>query len=276
MNGIIYLVYVREFLLQGLPIYKIGKTEDICSRIKQYPKGSILIYSCYSDNIKKSEDEIIKLFSTKFRQRKDIGTESFEGDLKQMIQFIHTIVNFEQSYQIQLIEKKNESNVIEKYDKDKIFKENVQRFSENDICDDSENFLLLKVIMNLWNTRFPDFVLTQNNFTKIFQNYLGEIKVDKNNRLGWPNKQFNNKKNYNNDYWKQYIDEYLIKDDECFLMFSDLKISFKSWLRENRKKDKPKISEIKNYFSKHLCPWAHTKFRNNDVEGYKGWKIINK
>lgn len=187
MNGIIYLVYVREFLLQSIPIYKIGKTEDICTRLKQYPKGSILIYSCYSDNIKKSEDEIIELFSIKFKQRRDIGTESFEGDIKQMISFIHTIVNFTQSYQIQPIEKKLDNNIIEKYDKNKIFNENVKRFSENDICDDPTNFLLLKVIMNLWNTRYPDFNLTQNNFTKVFQKYLGEIKLDVGNKLGWPN-----------------------------------------------------------------------------------------
>lgn len=53
-------------------------------------------------------------------------------------------------------------------DKDKIFKENVERFVGNNICDDPTNFLLLKVLMNLWNTRFPDFVLSANNLLGIF------------------------------------------------------------------------------------------------------------
>lgn len=222
MNGIIYLIYVREFLLQNIPIYKIGKTEDICARLKQYPKGSVLIYSCYSDNIKKSEDEIIELFSTKFKQRKDIGTESFEGDLKNMISFIHTIVNFDQSYQIQPIDKRNDRDTLEKYDKDKIFNENINKFVENDICDHPNNFLSYKSIMNLWNTRFPNFVLNHNNSSRVFQKHFGEIQM-LNDKLGWHNKNFkvkienSNNDEYKNSDWKEYIDKYLEKIDGKFL-----------------------------------------------------------
>lgn len=36
MNGIIYLMYIREFLIQDIPVYKVGRTEDIIDRYKQY------------------------------------------------------------------------------------------------------------------------------------------------------------------------------------------------------------------------------------------------
>lgn len=77
MNGFIYLMYVRKFLVQGLPIYKIGKTEDIIARYKQYPKGSVLIYSCYTDDISKTENEIKKQFSHNFVKHDNFVTESF-------------------------------------------------------------------------------------------------------------------------------------------------------------------------------------------------------
>lgn len=254
MNGIIYLIYVREFLLQNIPIYKIGKTEDICSRIKQYPKGSVLVYSCYSDNIKKSEDEIIELFSTKFKQRRDIGTESFEGELKEMISFIHTIVNFDQSYQVKPIGK-IDNNVIEKYNKDKIFNDNVAEFVENDICDDPANFLFLKAVMDLWNTRFPDFILTQNNFTRIFQKYLGEINIDKNNKLGWSNKKFREKlrqKNNNNecnenDLYKDFIERNIEKTNNKFDRISQPELGTVciKWFINNHKSIKYKKNSVK-------------------------------
>lgn len=127
--------------------------------------------------------------------------------------------------------------------------------------------------MNLWNTRFPDFVLTQNNFTKIFQNYLGEIKVDKNNRLGWPNKQFSDSKKCNdeNDYWKQYINDCLVFKKDEFLQWSDLKNSFKKWLSIYRKNDKPKINDMKEYFNKKIGPWVHTQKNNLPADGYRNW-----
>lgn len=252
MNGIIYLIYIREFLLQNIPIYKIGKTEDICARIKQYPKGSVLVYSCYSDDIKKSENEIIELFASKFKQRRDIGTESFEGDLKHMISFIHTIVNFDQSYKVKPIEK-IDNDVIEKYDKDKIFNENVKQFSENDICDDPTSFLFLKVVMNLWNTRFPDFILTQNNFTRVFQKYLGVINIDKNNKLGWSNKKFREKikQNYNNnkcnDLYKDFIEKNIEKTKNEFDRISQPelgKICIR-WFSDNHKSIKYKKNSVK-------------------------------
>lgn len=77
-----------------------------------------------------------------------------------------------------------------------------------------------------------------------------------------------------NDHWREYINEYLLKNENCFLLFSDLKTSFKTWLNNNRKGDNPKISEIKDYFSKHLCKWIHTTDANNKTkEGYPGWSL---
>ena len=46
----IYLLQVREFI--DTNIFKIGRTHDLNSRFKQYPKNSILLfYSSCSDSV---------------------------------------------------------------------------------------------------------------------------------------------------------------------------------------------------------------------------------
>lgn len=75
-------------------IYKIGMTrKSIESRVANYPKGSLLylVLGCiHQDTIKILETELIKQFSKKYKQRTDIGTEYFEGNI---IQMINDIVN---------------------------------------------------------------------------------------------------------------------------------------------------------------------------------------
>lgn len=45
------------------------------------PPNSILVYSCYSDDIIRDENKIKKVFAEKFLKRSDLGVEYFEGDL---------------------------------------------------------------------------------------------------------------------------------------------------------------------------------------------------
>jgi small-conductance mechanosensitive channel len=82
----VYLLKEREFVISGKPIYKIGKSkqENVC-RIRQYPKGSILLFQKICDNCDDSEKELKKLFNKKYIKHTEIGSEYFEGDVNQMI-----------------------------------------------------------------------------------------------------------------------------------------------------------------------------------------------
>lgn len=92
MSGYIYILIEREFVKTGETIYKIGKTkQDYMKRFKQYPKDSVLIKQIYCDDCDGMERELIKLFKIKYTQRRDIGIEYFEGDIKDMVQCIYNV-----------------------------------------------------------------------------------------------------------------------------------------------------------------------------------------
>ena len=101
----IYLVYEREFIKTAEPIYKLGKTKQInTKRFNQYPKSSILILQLYVSNCDKLENKLIKILKNNFTQRvrtnksfltqrKDIGTEYFEGDIDEIKKIVFNICN---------------------------------------------------------------------------------------------------------------------------------------------------------------------------------------
>jgi len=94
MVSYIYLLQEREFIKTNEPIYKIGKTKQINDkRFKQYPKGSILLLQKYCENCDEKEKELIKIFKNNFIQRKDIGTEYFEGKYEDMMLVIENLLN---------------------------------------------------------------------------------------------------------------------------------------------------------------------------------------
>jgi hypothetical protein len=77
----VYLLIEREFLQSNCPIYKIGRSsQENDKRIKQYPKGSRLICLINVEDSKFMEKEIFSLFKHKYVQRRDIGSEYFEGN----------------------------------------------------------------------------------------------------------------------------------------------------------------------------------------------------
>ena len=82
----IYLIKLREFVKSNENIYKIGRTSKInYTRFKQYPKDSILLFQMICNDCKKMEKQLIVLFKHKFIQKKEIGTEYFQGDYISMI-----------------------------------------------------------------------------------------------------------------------------------------------------------------------------------------------
>ncbi len=93
VKGYIYLIYLREFKNSNEPIYKIGKTtKSNLYRFKSYPKDSELLYYMCCEDCHNTENKLIKTFKNKFIQRDDIGTEYFEGDMKNMMREIFEVV----------------------------------------------------------------------------------------------------------------------------------------------------------------------------------------
>ena len=92
----IYLLKEREFVNTKENVYKVGKTKQVNhKRLNQYPKGSILLLQIVCGNCDTNEQTICKLFQKKYKQRKDIGSEYFEGNYHLMINDICTTVSNE-------------------------------------------------------------------------------------------------------------------------------------------------------------------------------------
>ena len=92
----IYLLQEREFLKTKENIFKVGMTtKQNHERFNQYPKGSILLFQLICDNCKNIEKQIITIFKENFIQRKDIGTEYFQGNYKLMIDSIYLTIKNE-------------------------------------------------------------------------------------------------------------------------------------------------------------------------------------
>src|SRR5271165_2735605 len=80
----IYLIQLREFVNSGEQVYKLGKTtQDKGKRFNGYPPDSKLIIQVLCSNCHKMETELMKIFKTKYKQRKGgedhLGNEYFEG-----------------------------------------------------------------------------------------------------------------------------------------------------------------------------------------------------
>ena len=83
----VYIIQEREFIKEGRPLYKIGRTsQEPNKRYVAYPKDSALFMMMSVPNSKNAEKAIKSLFKKKFRQDRTIGVEYFEGDVEEMKQ----------------------------------------------------------------------------------------------------------------------------------------------------------------------------------------------
>jgi hypothetical protein len=89
--GYIYILCEREFITTGQNVYKIVMTGNVVQRMGQYPKGSLLLFTQYTDNVQSTERSLINMFNAEFKARQDIGSEYFQGDVKAMMT---TIFNY--------------------------------------------------------------------------------------------------------------------------------------------------------------------------------------
>jgi hypothetical protein len=90
--GSLYLIQTREFQNQNIPIFKVGKTaNDITERLGKYGKGGQVLFTMAVDisKLDQVELDLINLFKEKFSQKQEVGTEYFEGNLKEMISEMH-------------------------------------------------------------------------------------------------------------------------------------------------------------------------------------------
>lgn len=88
-HSYIYIIHERDFINAKQPIYKIGKTtKTIQTRYVQYPKNSKLLFTQHVNNCHIVEKNIIRVLTEKFKIRKDIGSEYFEGKLNDIIKCV--------------------------------------------------------------------------------------------------------------------------------------------------------------------------------------------
>lgn len=92
----VYLLHIREFNNTNKPIYKLGRSNHLENRVKQYPNGSKIMLMLKCKNSKSCENNLIKLFKSKFIQKTFYGTEYFEGNHNDMIiEIFKYIYNFD-------------------------------------------------------------------------------------------------------------------------------------------------------------------------------------
>lgn len=82
----VYLLIEREFLALEKNVFKIGRSENVSNRAKQYPNGSQLLVVLPCIDCKESETHLKRVFQKNFKHRPDIGSEYFEGTPNLMIQ----------------------------------------------------------------------------------------------------------------------------------------------------------------------------------------------
>lgn len=229
----IYIVWLREYVLSKKNVYKIGNTGDIFQRMKNYPKGSILLHMSITPYRKIIETELIALFKIHFIWRKDLGREYFEGEFDKMRNLMHTFVDLHkfdfprnlsiiendhvyksaaikiQYYYRKLLKKKiNAVNKIQyqfkKYLANKIFMENksyedtVIKFIDKEIINKPNELLYEKDVKNLFALRYPHLSRNNGSFRNIFQKYLGLLQI-RNSKMVWLDKKFGYKIIQNNE-----------------------------------------------------------------------------
>ena len=155
MTNYIYLLQEREFIKTNENIYKVGMTQkENFERFNQYPKGSVLLFQIICHDCKNMEVQVIKQFKEKFIQRKDIGSEYFEGNYKSMIDIIYSTVKSEEE---------NVENIVTS-----VFEVDVSK-PKNKICrycDTTESFAT-------YNLRF---LHREKCKIEFFENYGGSFK----------------------------------------------------------------------------------------------------
>lgn len=92
-RGEIYIVHTRHCLEMGMPVYKIGRSDDVIKRLQQhYPRGSIIVGRALVPNMRNAEMVLLAMCERAFMRRRDFGQKYFEGDLTDLIALLDRVV----------------------------------------------------------------------------------------------------------------------------------------------------------------------------------------
>lgn len=157
----IYVIKISEYARCGDLILKIGRTENLFNRIKQYPKGSLLLYAQRVFdfiNAEKRLKEFLDNMKSCCKSRKDIGSEWYEVVSQETERFLlchipsiileyMSLSSVKTSQETKYFEAKNiKVNVLENVtektsENDSETSENVSETSENNQVKKSDEFL---------------------------------------------------------------------------------------------------------------------------------------
>jgi hypothetical protein len=104
MAGYIYIIQLREFINSNTPVYKIGKTKQPnFERFKSYPKNSVMLAQICCKDCNSCERNVISFFDNKYKKRSDIGREYYEGDYRDMICDINSIIDLKKEITVEIV-----------------------------------------------------------------------------------------------------------------------------------------------------------------------------
>ena len=127
----VYLVQEREFIKTKEEIYKIGRTRQAnLSRFNSYPNGSILLVQCICNDCDRLERELINKFKIKYELQREIGSEYFKGDCKEMMRDIYEHIINEGEKDVIVEDVKEEKEVKEVKEKKEVIVEDVKEEKE--------------------------------------------------------------------------------------------------------------------------------------------------
>jgi hypothetical protein len=94
-NELEYIYIIHPIYCINTNIYKIGRSNNVINRHRQYPKGSELLFTITCHNSKLVEQNILNYLKTNdnYIQVKKYGNEYFQCNLDILINDIHNIIN---------------------------------------------------------------------------------------------------------------------------------------------------------------------------------------
>lgn len=123
--GHIYIIHEREFIRLNEDVYKIGRTKNLKQRVRDYPKGSNLIFCYQVNDIIETEKKILDRLRSCFINRRDIGLEYFEGNKQSIsnivletISDIHQTINQNTNNSMKLLSYSNKQFLLDITDED--------------------------------------------------------------------------------------------------------------------------------------------------------------
>ena len=81
VGAYLYIIKEREFINARSPVFKVGYSDALTVRIQAYPKGSIVLTEVRVHNGRSTESKLLAALRSRFINRRDIGSEYFEGPL---------------------------------------------------------------------------------------------------------------------------------------------------------------------------------------------------